>query len=107
MEGVNDILAKLQAEKTRLEAQKERLDRESQRVQEELRRVSTALLALQGEATAPGKQTTPTKPASGTGQRRGRPPGSKLPPEVKAKMAAAQKARWAAIKEARADKLKP
>jgi len=100
MEAMNDILAKLQAEKTRLEGERDRIEREAQRVQEELHRVTVAVMALQGEIVPAPKPLKPAQPATGEGSKRGRQPGSQLTPETKAKMAAPQQARWARIKQA-------
>ena len=78
MTAIEEALNKLRAERYRLQA-------ETDRVGAEFRRVTKAIAALESDAA--------TSPA--TAGRRGRPPGSKHSAKTRAKMAAAQKARWA------------
>lgn len=107
MEGMEDILAKLQAEQSRLEREKERIEGEAGRVSRELQRVMAAILALQGEPGATATAAPPAGPATAASQKRGRRPGSQLSPETKAKMAASQQARWARLKANTASPAKP
>jgi len=82
MASVGEALNHLQQERDRLQA-------EADRMAAELRRINKAIAAL-----ADGTD----RPAAGTGKR-GRPPGSKLSAEARAKIAAAQRARWAKAKK--------
>ena len=71
-----------------LQTERDRLQTEFARLGAELRRVNKAIAAL---------DASKDQPLTEVGQR-GRPRGSKLPPETRARMATAQRARWAKAK---------
>jgi hypothetical protein len=81
MAGINEAVKYLQVERDRLQA-------EADRIAAELQRVTKAIAALEAN---PSDSQVPSR-------KRGRPPGSKLSPEARAKIAAAQRARWAKAK---------